>query len=98
MFPGELRKIFSEVVKAQKEGQAALERARGETASLRNLANAARMIEGSPGLMNLRVLQTIANAAGGAGNTFVMGVPQGIVPVGKTATQKNNRETLGDES
>ncbi len=36
MFPGELKKIFAEVVRAQKEGQAALERARGETAALRN--------------------------------------------------------------
>ena len=29
MFPGEMKKAFSQVVKAQKEGQAALERARG---------------------------------------------------------------------
>ncbi len=31
MFPGEMKKAFAQVVKAQKEGQAALERARGET-------------------------------------------------------------------
>ena len=30
MFPGDLKKVFSQVVKAQKEGQAALEKARGE--------------------------------------------------------------------
>jgi regulator of protease activity HflC (stomatin/prohibitin superfamily) len=41
MLPGEMKRVFAQVVKAQKEGQAALERARGETAALRNLANAA---------------------------------------------------------
>ena len=34
MLPGELRKAFSEVLKAKQEGQAALERARGESAAL----------------------------------------------------------------
>lgn len=80
MFPGELKRIFAEVVRAQKEGQAALERARAETAALRSLANAARLVEESPGLMNLRVLQSVAGAAAGGG-TLVMGVPQGIVPI-----------------
>ena len=37
MFPGEIKKIFTQVVKARQEGLAALERARGETAALRNL-------------------------------------------------------------
>ena len=41
MFPGEMKKAFAQVVKAQKDGQAALEKARGETAALRSLANAA---------------------------------------------------------
>src|SRR5919106_2258692 len=68
MFPGELKKIFSQVVQAQKEGQAALEKARGESAALRSLANAARMIEANPSLMQLRLLQSLA-ASGG--NTVV---------------------------
>src|SRR5438552_15698929 len=41
MFPPDLKRAFGEVLKAKQEGQAALERARGESASLRNLANAA---------------------------------------------------------
>lgn len=82
MFPGELKKIFAEVVRAQKEGQAALERARGETAALRSLANAARLVEESPALMNLRVLQSVGGAAA-SGGTVVLGVPQGLIPVGR---------------
>lgn len=70
MLPGELRKAFSEVLKAKQEGQAALERARAESASLRNLANAARLIEGQPALATLRFLQTLE--APNTGQKFVM--------------------------
>ena len=64
MLPGELRKAFSEVLKAKQEGQAALERARGESAALRNLANAARLIENQPSLATLRFLQTLEASEG----------------------------------
>ena len=40
-----ISRLNNTIVKAQKEGQAALERARGETAALRSLANAAKMLE-----------------------------------------------------
>ena len=68
------------MLKAKQEGQAALERARGESASLRNLANAARVLEGNPALMNLRLMQSLS-AAQSAGNTLVFGMPGGFVPL-----------------
>ncbi len=71
MFPGELKKVFAQVVKARQEGLAALERARGETAALRNLANAATLLEQRPALLQLRALQTVGQATG---NTVVLGV------------------------
>jgi len=79
MFPADLKRAFADVLKAKQEGQAALERARGESASLRNLANAARVLDGNPALMNLRLMQSIT-AAQNAGNTLVLGVP-GFVPL-----------------
>lgn len=78
--PAELKRAFAEVLKAKQEGQAALERARGESAALRNLANAARVLDGNPALMNLRLLQSLA-AAQHAGSTLVLGVPGGFVPL-----------------
>lgn len=81
MLPGELRKAFNDVLKAKQEGQAALERARGETAALRNLANAARMMADNPALLNLRVLQTLHDAKDVGNNTLIMGVPGGFVPM-----------------
>ena len=80
MFPADLKRAFAEVLKAKQEGQAALERARGESAALRNLANAARVLEGNPALMNLRLMQSLT-AAQNAGNTLVLGVPGGFVPL-----------------
>jgi regulator of protease activity HflC (stomatin/prohibitin superfamily) len=80
MYPAELKRAFAESLKARQEGQAALERARGETAALRNLANAARVLEGNPELMNLRLLQSLT-AAQAAGSTLVLGMPTGFVPI-----------------
>lgn len=71
MFPGELKRVFAQVLTARQEGLAALERARGEVASLRALANAARMLRDQPELLQLRTLQ----AAAGAGATVVVTAP-----------------------
>ena len=90
--PNDLKRAFSDVLKAKQEGQAALERARGESAALRNLANAARVLEGNPALMNLRLMQSLS-AAQNAGNTLVLGVP-GFVPLknGKAGSTEHKPE------
>jgi regulator of protease activity HflC (stomatin/prohibitin superfamily) len=75
MLAGELRRAFAGVVTARKEGEAALERARGETAALRNLANAGRLLEDNPGLLQLRLLQHVG---GTTGNTLMVNVPDGV--------------------
>ena len=82
MFPGRLKEVFAQVVNAKKEGLAALERARGETAALRSLANAAKMIERNPNLMSLRLVQSFGDASG---NTLVLGMPalSALVPLSK---------------
>ena len=76
--PGELKKLFAQVTKARQEGLAALERARGETAALRNLANAARLVQDNPALMQLRMLQVVGEQSG---NTVVLGMPAGATPL-----------------
>lgn len=86
MFPGELKKIFAQVVKAKKEGLAALERARGETAALRHLANAARVLDDNPALLHLRTLQTLGE---GSGHTIVLGSAGAPFSVGRAAANGN---------
>jgi len=91
MVSADLKRAFADVLKAKQEGQAALERARGESAALRNLANAARLMEGNPALMNLRLMQSLVTAQN-AGNTLVLGVPGGFVPL-KTAAKPTSNES-----
>ncbi|HYE45098.1 MAG TPA: SPFH domain-containing protein [Caulobacter sp.] len=69
--PPELRKLLTAADMARMEGQAALERARAEQASLRSLANAARMLKDNPELMRLRTLQAVSPT--GKGATLVLG-------------------------
>jgi regulator of protease activity HflC (stomatin/prohibitin superfamily) len=73
MVPTELKRAFAGIVAARREGEAALERARGETAALRSLANAGRMVEDNPGLLQLRILQQLG---GSSGNTIMLGMPE----------------------
>jgi regulator of protease activity HflC (stomatin/prohibitin superfamily) len=80
VLPPEVRRMFTDVERAKLEGLSALERARGEQAALRLLANAARMLKGNPELMNLRVLQALAGSSGKSQPTIVLG--QGaLVPI-----------------
>lgn len=72
MFPGKLKEMFAQVVSARKEGLAILEKARGETAALRNLANAAKMLEDNPNLLQLRLIQALSETSG---NSLVYGMP-----------------------
>jgi regulator of protease activity HflC (stomatin/prohibitin superfamily) len=85
MFPGELKTIFAQVVNARHEGLAALERARGESAALRNLANAAKLLDNNPSLLQLRLFQVLENSSG---NTVVLTPPDGTVNL-REVTQKH---------
>jgi len=58
--PPEIRRLYAAVEGARLEGLAALERARGEQAALRSLANAARLLKDNPELASLRLLQTLS--------------------------------------
>lgn len=80
--PPEVRKMFTEVERARREGLAQLERARGEQASLRALANAARALQDNPRLADLRLWQLMEGAKGN--KTFVLG--KGIDLTDATAT------------
>lgn len=62
--PAELRRAAAELATTRAQGLAALERARSEVAAMRALANAARMAEQQPALLQLRTLQAVE--AGGA--------------------------------
>jgi regulator of protease activity HflC (stomatin/prohibitin superfamily) len=92
MVPSDLKRAFTAVIAARHEGVAALERARGETAALRSLANAGRMVGDNPGLLSLRVVQELA-AKGG--NTIMLGL-DGIAPATGGAGRNLRARTTGE--
>ena len=69
MMAGGLKNAYADVIEAKQRGLAALERARGEGAAVRNLANAAQLMENHPGIMQLRLLQAVES---GTGNRIVI--------------------------
>jgi regulator of protease activity HflC (stomatin/prohibitin superfamily) len=79
----ETRRLYAEFERARLEGLAALERARGEQAALRSLANSARLLKGNPELMNLRLLHALAGQPGKQAPTVVLGGAAGLVTVSK---------------
>jgi regulator of protease activity HflC (stomatin/prohibitin superfamily) len=93
MFPGELKTIFAQVVKARKDGLAALERARGESAALRNLANAAKLLDGNPKLAQLRLYQLLESSAG---NTVVLLPGENSPSLEKITSRRSKSETSSD--
>jgi regulator of protease activity HflC (stomatin/prohibitin superfamily) len=64
MIAKELRDAYATKAIAQKTAAATLERARSEVAAMRALANAARMAQGNPELMQLRALQAMQTSDG----------------------------------
>ncbi len=69
MLSGELKRVYQDLLKVRQEAQISLEKARGESATLRSLANAAQMLDKNPALMNLRLIQAMESTEG---NTFVI--------------------------
>jgi len=75
MLPANLKKAFSGILEAKKEAQTQLEKARGEQAVLRNLANAAGLYDTNPQLLQARIIQTLANG----NNTIVFGADKPVI-------------------
>lgn len=58
VLPHELRTAYAELLTTRQRGQAQLEAARAESAALRSLANAAKLLEDHPALERLRLVQS----------------------------------------
>jgi regulator of protease activity HflC (stomatin/prohibitin superfamily) len=95
MLPGPTKRLLAQVVEARQQGLAALERARGETAALRNLANAASMLEDKPALLQLRMLHQLETTSG---NTVVLGLSPTAVPLAATPKSASGEAEPGSST
>jgi regulator of protease activity HflC (stomatin/prohibitin superfamily) len=64
MVPGPLKKAHLALMIAKKEGEASLERARAESATLRSLLNSANLIKDHPELAQIRTIQALEAGKG----------------------------------
>lgn len=63
VLPLDLRSAYAELVVGRQRAQAQLEAARAETAALRSLANAAKLLDEHPALARLRLVQALPPGA-----------------------------------
>jgi regulator of protease activity HflC (stomatin/prohibitin superfamily) len=75
---GDLKRAMAEKLKAQFEAQASLERARGEAATMRSLANTASVLAKNPAIAQLRMLQAIES-----GNATIVVGDANLASLGK---------------
>jgi regulator of protease activity HflC (stomatin/prohibitin superfamily) len=73
MIGGELKRVFLAGLTARQESLLTLEKARAEAAAIRTLANAARVFETHPALLQLKFLQALEKAEGGVAQPLMLG-------------------------
>ena len=74
---GSLKSANADILKAEMEGKAAMQRARNEASTLRSLINSAKLTQEHPGLMELRILSSGQKPR----VTFIVGQPDGKAPI-----------------
>lgn len=74
MLPADLKRSYMSALQQRQEALASLEKARAETAALRTLANAAKLMRDNPELLPLRYLQTLQEVGASPGNSLVLGL------------------------
>jgi regulator of protease activity HflC (stomatin/prohibitin superfamily) len=79
VLPGEVKRMLAQEAEAERAGRAALVAARSETATTRNLLNAAKLLAENPALLRLRELQSLTDVAREPGNTVVLALPQSLL-------------------
>jgi len=72
MLPAALKRSFMSALQERQDAQASLEKARADTATLRTLANAAKLIRDNPELLQLRYLETLKHLGASNNTSFVM--------------------------
>jgi regulator of protease activity HflC (stomatin/prohibitin superfamily) len=79
ILPGDVKRMLSQEVEAQRKGRAALVAAREETAAARARANTAQILAGNPVLLRLRELETLGEIGQSTSNTVVLALPSDVM-------------------
>lgn len=77
--PEQLKRTIGKEAEAEREKRAVIIKAQGEVDAAKNMAQAAKMLSGSPGALHLRTLQTLNDLSSDQSNTIVLGVPMEVL-------------------
>ncbi len=70
---GDLKRVFTDTLTARQESLVTLEKARAEAAAIRTMANAAKVFETNPALLQLKFLQALEKSDGGLSQPYMLG-------------------------
>ena len=73
--PEDMKRVIAKVAEAEREKQAVITKAKGETEAAKNLAEAAKTMASTPGALHLRTLSTINDVSSDQSNTLIFCVP-----------------------
>ena len=86
ILPGDMKAILTEVVEAEKSGQANVIRRREETAATRSLLNTAKVMEGNPVALRLKELETLEKVTEKIDKISVFGGLDGVAQGSRSAS------------
>jgi len=85
--PKEMQRAMARQAEAERERRAKVIAAEGEVQAASKLAEAAQMIAGSPGALQLRLYQTLVEVSGEASSTIVFPVPIDLTGMNSAGVQ-----------
>src|SRR5438309_5186441 len=86
--PKEMQRAMARQAEAERERRAKVIAAEGEVQAASKLAQAAEMIAGHPGALQLRLYQTLVEVSGEASTTIVFPVPIDLLGTGGSSLQQ----------
>jgi regulator of protease activity HflC (stomatin/prohibitin superfamily) len=87
--PKEMQRAMARQAEAERERRAKVIAAEGEVQAASKLAQAAQMIAGAPGALQLRLYQTLVEVSGEASSTIVFPVPIDLTGMGSAGGAAN---------
>jgi regulator of protease activity HflC (stomatin/prohibitin superfamily) len=73
--PEDMKRVIAKVAEAEREKEAVITKAKGETEAAKNLAEAAQTMASTPGALHLRTLSTINDVSSDQSNTLIFCIP-----------------------
>lgn len=90
--PMEMKRVIATVAEAEREKQAVITKALGEKEAAANLAEAAKIMNNTPGALHLRTLATLTDLSSDQSNTVIFTLPIELLEAAKGLANRGNQD------